>query len=73
MEVIMKSSMILSGILILGIALTGCATSGDSGGDSNCLKWENVEVGKMPSGAPQMKRQCTKWKDEAKKSSGDIY
>ncbi len=70
----MKSTVILSGILVLGMALTGCATSSSStSGSGDCLKWENVEVGKMPSGAPQMKRQCTKWKDEANKSSGSVY
>ena len=58
-----KSSVIISGILICGMALTGCASSG-----KKCLQWTTVTVGQMPSGVPITENKCAKWEsDEAYK------
>lgn len=51
----MKSSAILSGILICGLALSSCASGG-----RKCLQWTDVTVGTMPSGVPLTERKCTK-------------
>ena len=54
----MKSSIVISGILICGIALSSCASG------RKCLEWEEVTVGKMPSGAPIIENKCNKMESE---------
>jgi len=54
-----KLSVFMAGILIFGMALTGCASSG-----KKCLQWTDVTVGRMPSGVPLTERRCAQWESE---------